>query len=268
MLLFKRMGRALRGVEDREWLLLFLETLGVLAGILIAFELNEWASRESEQAKQHNELERLFEEATIDVAQLRSERDFTRKMTNLESDFAIALSGGTCPPASQWDAVATVNMFPTITVRSSVYDEVINSGGLSSIRSVRAREAVSNFHSALAWADGQNSGFRAHAFPAVAVDDPRVTLTYDAKADEPEVFSYDRATLCSDKKFRNRMVDRVRDHGAVYNLRKGLTASAIKMCASLGALLNRDCTPSEGGLLTSEDQRTAKAAADEVRRED
>ena len=42
MILFRRVGEAFRHIEDREWLLLALETLGVLAGILIAFELQLW----------------------------------------------------------------------------------------------------------------------------------------------------------------------------------------------------------------------------------
>ena len=46
MILFKRVSESFRHIEDREWMLLSLETLGVLAGILIAFELQQWASGE------------------------------------------------------------------------------------------------------------------------------------------------------------------------------------------------------------------------------
>ena len=46
MILFKRVGDSFRHIEDREWLLLVLETLGVLVGILLAFELQEWARSE------------------------------------------------------------------------------------------------------------------------------------------------------------------------------------------------------------------------------
>jgi hypothetical protein len=37
MILFKRVGDSFRHIEDREWLLLCVETLGVLVGILVAF---------------------------------------------------------------------------------------------------------------------------------------------------------------------------------------------------------------------------------------
>jgi hypothetical protein len=39
MILLKRLGSSFGSIGGREWALLFLETLCVLAGILIAFEL-------------------------------------------------------------------------------------------------------------------------------------------------------------------------------------------------------------------------------------
>ena len=74
MILFKRVGESFGRIEGREWALLFLETLGVVGGILIAFELNEWASRRTESARHRQIMERLFEESEQDVASLRAMR--------------------------------------------------------------------------------------------------------------------------------------------------------------------------------------------------
>ena len=68
MILFKRVGESFRKIEGREWALLSLETLGVIAGILIAFELNEWAANRAAAARHHEMMERLFEESEQDVA--------------------------------------------------------------------------------------------------------------------------------------------------------------------------------------------------------
>src|SRR5690242_11093228 len=97
MILFKRVGESFRHIEDREWVLLFLETLGVLVGILLAFELQEWGSRRSEAAKHREIMERLFEESQLDVIYLRGIRDFMRTAVKAESDFAERLSNGECP---------------------------------------------------------------------------------------------------------------------------------------------------------------------------
>lgn len=53
MILFRRIGQAVSHIEDREWVLLVLETLGVLAGILIAFELQQWGAQRDQAAKHH-----------------------------------------------------------------------------------------------------------------------------------------------------------------------------------------------------------------------
>ena len=80
MILFSRVRGAFDKIEGREWALLTLETLGVIAGILIAFELNEWASRRAEAARHRQIMERLFEESQQDVASSREMRDIMLSM--------------------------------------------------------------------------------------------------------------------------------------------------------------------------------------------
>ena len=84
MILFKRVGDSFRHIEDREWLLLVLETLGVLVGILLAFELQEWASNRAAAAKHDEMMDRLFEESEQDVGSLR-ERDADGRMGRTNS---------------------------------------------------------------------------------------------------------------------------------------------------------------------------------------
>src|SRR4029078_5990253 len=112
MILFKRVGESIRHIEDRERLLLFLETLGVLVGILLAFELQEWARSRSDAARHRQLMERLFEESEMDVAVLRDVRDVLNGLLPGEKRFAVALAKGHCPPAHEWRAVETIGMLP------------------------------------------------------------------------------------------------------------------------------------------------------------
>ena len=134
MILFKRVSESLRHIEDREWALLALETLGVIAGILIAFWLNEWAGRHSAAQQRHERLERLFEESETTVTLLRNDRDQMNSIVDKEKAFATALvHRGECPPEPMWGAVDTLPQYPTISVPSSVYQEIMGAGGLSDI---------------------------------------------------------------------------------------------------------------------------------------
>ena len=266
MILFKRVGDSFRHIEDREWLLLVLETLGVLVGILLAFELQEWAANRAAAAKHQEMMDRLFEESEQDVGSLREIRDALLAQSKVEVAFATQLSAGKCPPEEMWTAVSTVQMLPSLDVPRSVYTELMGSGGLSSIPDSRVRRSIALFNSALAWSEGQIDYFRGHRPEPVAPSDSRVRLGYDPSADDPEVAEYDRAALCSDPAFRNRMVSAARNHRVFANYHDGVTQWAINMCGTLGESLGRRCEPAFGGPLEGEDIATLKKAIAKMRK--
>lgn len=253
MILFKRLGESFRHIEDREWVLLALETLGVLVGILIAFELQEWASNRSEDRRHRQIMERLFEESEQDVAVVRDLRDTMHSITTRESAFATALTHGTCPPASQWEAVETTGMYPSFKAPRSVYEELMGAGGLSTIRELRVREAVAQFNLALDWSQSQNEFFRSKATDVIPIEDPRLSVTYNAGAKDLLVATYDRAALCSDRAFRNQMASAARNHLVIASLHESVTQQAIAMCGALARSLSHQCVPASGGPLSSED---------------
>ena len=112
MILFKRVTKSFRHIEGREWALLTLETFGVIAKMLIAFWLNEWASRHSAAQQRQERLERLFEESEMTVTNPRGDRNQMNAIVDAEKSFATALvHRGECPPESIWRAVDTL---PTI----------------------------------------------------------------------------------------------------------------------------------------------------------
>ena len=266
MILFRRVGGAFRGIEGREWALLSLETLGVIAGILIAFELNEWAAARSAAAKHQEMMERLFEESQQDVASLRELRDAMIGFRKNEVQFATRLGRGECPPHDMWRAVNTIQMLPSFDVPRSVYQELMGSGGLSSIPDKTVREAIATFNSQLAWVEGQNEYFRTLRPQPIPLSDQRITIRFDPDADDPEVTQYDRAALCTDHEFLNRMASATRNHAVVVDYHDRMTAWAINMCGVIGASLGRHCEPSSGGPLVGEDLALLRSAEAKMRR--
>lgn len=257
MILFSRLRSALGDVQRREWVLLGLETICILGGILIAFELNEWGTRRKEQARRLEVVERLFDEARQNVSELRIQRAHVDRMTERERTFATMLAQGKCPPADLWSAAYTVNMYPAIGVQTSVYQEMMGSGGLTTIADEGARKAVSDFYSNLDWVNSQIDYFRSHADHTFEIDDPRVTANFDWTQDEPLKLTFENEVLCADRKFRNRVADEVRDHQMVYFTTRELTEDAIRMCNRLGSMLKKACIPVEGGPLTGADAKVA-----------
>lgn len=267
MIVFKRLGRSFASIDGREWGLLFLETLGVLAGILIAFELQEWGARRSDAAKHRQLMERLFEESKQDVATTRRLRDILRELSHNEVAFVTALSKGECPPEPMWHAVQTVGMLPAFNAPRLVYHELMGAGGLSSIEQPAVRSAVAVFNSTLDWSESQNDYFRSNVVrdDPLELSDTRVSLRYDPAAGEPEATTFDRQALCADHGFRNKMIAAVRNHAVIANYHKQVTDEAIRMCSLLGQSLGQQCVPASGGALAGADAELAHQSIGESR---
>jgi len=257
MILFKRVTESFRHIEDREWLLLALETLGVLAGILIAFELQQWGQQRSDKARHHQLIERLFEESERDVASLRGIRDVLRKTVAQETVFGVALGKGQCPPESQWKAVDTIGMLPALTAPESVYQELMGAGGLSSIQRRDVRDAIALFHGKLEWSQQQVAYFRQVKEDPLSNRDPRQTITFDSTKEEPEVVTYDRQALCGDHAFKNAYAAALRQHVVFTSFHAASVEDAINMCVRLGDNIGRSCIPAFGGPLIGEDDQFA-----------
>lgn len=267
MILFKRVGESFRHIEDREWVLLALETLGVLVGILLAFELQEWGSRRTEAARHRQLMERLLEESETDVSELRNIRDVLNGLLDKEKAFAVELNAGRCPPQSDWRAVETIGMLPALTAPGSVYQELMSAGGLSSVQRQDVRRAIAQFHGNLEWGQQQVAFFRQVAEEPVPSRDPRVTITFDPNAAEPEVTTFDRNALCSDRAFKNSFAASLRQHIVFTSYHQGAVEDAIGMCVRLADSLGKSCAPAFEGPLRGADAAYAKKQIETMRAE-
>jgi hypothetical protein len=206
--------------------LLFLETLGVLVGILLAFELQEWASNRAERAKHNQLMDRLFEETEMYVAVLRDLRDRLNEIVAREQSFAVKLGSGQCPAENEWGAAQTFNILPALTAPTSVYQELMGAGGLSSVERKDVREALAQFHGDLDWSQQQVTYFREFRYDPIPPRDPRVTVRFDPTKEEPEVSTFDRQALCADRVFKNTVAAAVRAQTVFASYHQGAVEDA------------------------------------------
>jgi hypothetical protein len=267
MILFRRVGEAFRHIEDREWILLALETFGVLAGILIAFELQQWGQQRSEAARHHQLMERLFEETESDVSSIRFMRNVLGPNVKREQAFAARIGRGECPPDADFQALVTMGMLPALTPPSSAYQELMGAGGLSSIERDDVRPALARFHETVEFSQKQIDYFRMVKRDAVPDSDKRTTIRFDPTADEPEIVTFDRPALCRDQGFRNLVASQTRQHTVFLNFIQSPLEEAINLCVRLGDSLGRKCAPPYGGPLTGADAKVAATAASNMTKE-
>jgi hypothetical protein len=267
MILIKRVGNAFKGIEGREWALLTLETLGVVAGILIAFWLNEWASRRDAAAKHHEMMERLLEENETDISVLRDMRDTLRGFLRKEQDFAMKLAQDQCPPDSEFAAVTSLLRMPALSPPRAVHDEMTSSGGLSSIPREDVREGIAQYYGDVEWVQRQIDYFRAAAEEPVESNDARIRIRFDPSADNPEATDYDGKALCRDQAFKNRIASATRNHTVYVSYFETTLKSAISMCVRVADSLGTRCSPKLGGPLSGEDAQWARQAVANMHKE-
>ena len=266
VILFSQIRGAIGEIQRREWALLCLETLGVLVGIFIAFQLNEWATGRREASRNREMIDRLFDETQRNISWLREQRTRAETITSNEVKFATELvHESRCPADGEmWKSVYTVTWYPPMVVETSVYDEMMGAGGLATIEDSYARRAVSRFHTDLNQIKERIGFIRARTSPAIELDDPRSHASYDPTKDDPLAYTFDRNALCGDASFKNRVADKVRDHEVVMDQRSDLVRSAIEMCSSLGKIMGRRCMPFRGGPLVGQDAKFADEAWEEA----
>jgi hypothetical protein len=267
MIIFRRAGEAFKRVEDREWLLLALETLGVLIGILVAFELQQWGAQRDQAAKHHELMERLFEESLDDVSALRGLRDALKPIVSREQAFAVTLAKSECPSNDAYQAITTLSMYPAITVPTSVYQELMGAGGLSPIERKDVREKLGQFHGDLDWSEKQVDYFRTVRIDPLSNSDPRQRTHFDPTADEPEVSTFDGPRLCHDEVFKSRVAKATRAHMVYMGYVQGPLQDAINVCLRLGDSLGHQCTPEYGGPLRGDDATYAKKVLTSLKRD-
>ena len=267
MILFKRVSSGFQHVEPREWALVTLETLGVLAGILLAFWLNEWAARRDAAAKHHEMMERLLEENETDISVIRDMRDALRDYLKKEQAFAIKLAHDQCPPDSEFAAVTSLLRLPALSPPRAVHDEMMSSGGLSSISREDVRDKIAQYYGDVEWVQRQIDYFRASAEEPVESDDPRIQIRFDPTPDDLETTEYDGKALCRDQAFKNRIASATRNHTVYVSYFETTLESAISMCVRVADSLGKTCETKHGGPLKGEDAALRDKAVAAMRKE-
>ena len=234
-------------IRATEWLLLGIETLAVVVGILIAFELEQWADDRREAREVDRTMRELLEEARYDVIHFdQAVRMFDSWIDDAKPHLETLAEGG-CPPAAGFEAIARMEIFPPVEPPQSVYDELVAGKGLSSLPSSEARIAVSIYQQQLAVmrSDRNNATSGQRPETIVPADDPRLSLY--PKPDNPNDFydvtriDYDAEALCTDKGVRNRAVWIGGAQRIVNGWRKDALGRAVNMCQALGDVVGEPC---------------------------
>jgi len=238
------LARISRAIREQNWFAVVLEFVIVIAGVVIGFQVTEWRAQAQKAAAEHLALERLQAESES-VVTFWSDTVASSIETNRNRQrFVSRLSEGVLPP-DEVDAfengMITMGFYPAMTPPNTVFNELLASGGLTQISDLEAREAVSEYASAVEFVDGQLVQFRLSVGDFFAFTDNYIMNVYDPESPRLRQIEYDFDALADDPMFVSMMVGAVRNQRVFLFFRIGALRDAIEMCVAVSAAVERPC---------------------------
>lgn len=240
VVLWQRIKAATGKIRDTEWLLLFLEGLSVVVGVLIAFQLQQWGDDQRSKIEQERLMHRLLDEARQDLSYLRGIQAQNFERLQEAGSVVMSMNARTCPSADEFEGLWGVDAYPSMTPPDTVYQEMINGAGLSSIEDQRAREAIVDYRTSVDFIDGQIQFFR----PDVSLTDLGInglSYYYDPERRRLARIEVDTEAVCANPTFSNYVNKAVRNQHRMQQYRYMTVQAAAHMCFELARIVGEKC---------------------------
>jgi hypothetical protein len=139
-----RRGRVPAALARRDWLGIAIELVVVTAGVLIAFQINQWADRQKQVRDEHEFLERLYGENREAITELGR---VVRGHQNSMRELGAAIRAKDSPP--QLAEFARYPLFgclggvlPSVGFSDTAFQEIVTSGKLNIVSDPQLRSLL------------------------------------------------------------------------------------------------------------------------------
>jgi hypothetical protein len=235
----KRFADALR---RQDWAMITIEFLLVVVGVLLAFQINEWASERANASGRQRSTERLLEEAELTVAYNRQAVGYQQAILR-GLGFAIArIERADWQKADEErivDGLAKARSMVALSPPSSVYEDVVSSGELNKIGDVALRAAISRYRATLSFEERMRQQLQA---PLAAYERiPAFRYQTDPEGKARIRLAVDFPSLARDREAQQMLALTAENHRILLMLRTRALRDSERMCVALGSAVARPC---------------------------
>ena len=235
----KRLVQALR---RQDWTMIAIEFALVLVGVLLAFQINEWASQRARAGESQLAAERLLEELELGVAYHRQTVEYGNQIRD-GLGFAIGRIVGNELQEVDEERIAVglvkARAMVALAPPSSVYDDLVSSGDFNQIGSVSARAAISRYRASLSFEE------RMRQYLQVPLADYQRISAFryeaDPKGQEQIRLFVDFPALLRDRQAQQVIALTSENHRILLMLRTRALMDSERMCVALAASIGRSC---------------------------
>lgn len=239
------MKRAAEALKRQDWAAIIIEFLLVVIGVLLAFQISEWAAGREDRRVRAESVERLLHESEQDVARLRD--IMTPSKTLLLPNMKIAAANLTNPNPTpkiaeiMRDSILGSAVLPKPDAPDTVYRELVASGRFGEIGDVRMRDAVSDYASALSYlnqaVDYARDGISRQW------DGDTVHFAYGSATPGVRRVDVDFRKLSTNRTAQDQFIGRLGSQQFVINNYNNALLAAEVMCREVARVAGRPCQP-------------------------
>ncbi|QIK95249.1 hypothetical protein G7076_00985 [Sphingomonas sp. HDW15A] len=234
--------RMTMSLKRQDWTMVFIEFVLVVVGVLLGFQINEWANRQADEQASREAMERLLDEAERDVAYMKLAVGNAEEIVG-DLHFTIdrlAEDAWTVDDKARMErGLAKGRYMVSLAPPVSVYDDVVASGALNRFDDPVVRQKISEFQSTLTFEE--RARFRFEQWVGQYERNAAIAYRSDPAGREAAKIVVDFPALAGDPDGRKAVSLVAENHRILLMLRRRALKDSEEMCVALGAALGRRC---------------------------
>ena len=241
--------RITKAVREQNWFAVLLEFIIVIAGVVIGFQVSQWADDRAAAERREIALARLHREieATVGLLDRMTELYDSQNAARTEAiERLLARDFEGMDEERMTEAVTSISLFPAYAPQQGVYTEIVSSGMLSSLGDEAFRDALGAYQSQALFLQGQIEYLRNGAIGEGRISSfGAIRMEYAPGTPRERRHVIDWQQAAEDDAFIERLLygnNSMRAMGGWW----GQTLEAARaLCAETGRLTGTPCNPPE-----------------------
>lgn len=235
-------NRMTQALKRQDWAVVGIEFVLVVVGVLLAFQINEYSNGRAASNEREAATERLLAEAEESVAYLRQQVSMQQSLVD-ELNFALGrLQQGQWRPSEEprmTDVLSGVTRGLPMSPPSSVYEDLVASGGFGRIGDAEMRSAMAKYRATL--------DFARQVREKLSKDMDRLEdhaafhYAFSLQGEQRARLEVDFAALREDRLLQEKLAILADKQRIFLLLRKNAFNDATRMCVEVGRFVGRRC---------------------------
>jgi len=238
-MIVKRITEAFR---RQDWAVVSIEFALVVVGVLLAFQINEYANGRQAAKEREAAADRLLGESEESVAYLRQAM-VTQRLLVADLNFALTrIQAGRWLPSEEprmTSGLSRAKRAPPLAPPSSVYDDLVASGVFGKVGNANLRSGIAKYRATLGFSEEVRATLTQN-MPSLE-DYPALRYSFSLHGRERTKLEVDYPTLLSDRLLQEKLALLADDQRVFLRHRQRAFKDAARMCVELGLLVKKGC---------------------------